>query len=189
MLRTVLGHVANPRVSVLDFQRNASLPAKLFVALCGAFLTAVAARLRIHLPFTPVPVTGQVFTVLLCGALLGARYGALSQTLYLGLAILGVPWLAGNLATNAGYLVGFVIAAGFLGAVTPRSPWARSLHGQLTLMLAAVAIIYLSGAAVLMMALNLTPVQAAVAGVLPFIAADLCKVILAAAITSRLLRP
>ena len=53
--------------------------------LGGALLTAAAAQITIHLPWTPVPITGQTFSVLLVGGALGWRRGALSQLLYVAL--------------------------------------------------------------------------------------------------------
>ena len=47
----------------------------------GALLVAAAAQVRIPLPFTPVPITGQTFGVALVGASLGSRRGALSMAL------------------------------------------------------------------------------------------------------------
>ena len=46
-------------------------------------LTFLGAYLRICLPFTPVPITMQTFFVLLSGAVLGRRLGAISQAGYI----------------------------------------------------------------------------------------------------------
>ncbi|HHC07678.1 MAG TPA: biotin transporter BioY, partial [Actinobacteria bacterium] len=61
--------------------RSAAVTAALVVAF--ALLTALGAQIRIPLPFTPVPITGQTFAVLLAGAALGSWAGAGSQALYL----------------------------------------------------------------------------------------------------------
>lgn len=178
----------------LEMQRAGGLPLMLFLALGGAYLTALFAAIRFHVGFTPVPITGQVFAVLLCGALLGGRYGALSQVFYIALAAFGVPWLAtaAGLAAltgvTSGYLYGFILAAAFLGIATRRFAWARTFHGQAYLMFAAVGVIYLCGATGLMFALKCGPGQALAAGVVPFAPFDFVKVLLAATITSRLLR-
>ena len=63
-----------------------------------AMLTALAAQLRIPLPGTPVPITGQTFAVLLAGATLGSRLGAGSQAIY---------WLRG-----ASGILGYANASG-----------------------------------------------------------------------------
>jgi biotin transport system substrate-specific component len=82
-----------------------------------AALTALAARVTIVLPFTPVPVTLQVLAVLLAGLVLGPRDGALSQLAYLAAITAGLPLdarmlgPAAWLTPDAGYLVGFVAGA------------------------------------------------------------------------------
>jgi biotin transport system substrate-specific component len=91
-------------------------------AVALALVTAVAAQFQLQTPLTPVPFTGQVFAVLLTGALLGARWGMTSQALYLGMGAAGLPVFAGGASglgvfrgLTVGYLVGFVLAAGFVG--------------------------------------------------------------------------
>jgi len=60
------------------------------VAFCAA-LTCILAWLYIPLPFTPVPLTGQTLGCMLSGGLVGARRGAASQLLYVGLGRSGRP--------------------------------------------------------------------------------------------------
>jgi biotin transport system substrate-specific component len=57
----------------------------------GAGLLAGSAQVSIALPFTPVPITGQTFAVLLVGASLGTVRGATSALLYLLLGVAGAP--------------------------------------------------------------------------------------------------
>ncbi len=187
------------RVSVRELPRAAqprafSVPMMVFLAVCGAALTALLAQIRLPLPFTPVPVTGQVLAVLVCGALLGSGYGLLSQVIYVSLGVAGVPWFAGFTAGGAvllgvtgGYLVGFMVAAFFLGAFT-RLLGAYSLRGQIALMLGAVVIIHLLGMQWLMAVTGCGLTRGLFMGVAPFVAVDLFKAVLAALITSALLR-
>ena len=79
-----------------SWRRGLGLAGNVMLSLCFAGLTGLAAQVRVPLPFTPVPITGQVFAVLLGGVFLGGGYGALSQILYLGMGAAGVPWLAGG---------------------------------------------------------------------------------------------
>ena len=58
-------------------------------------MTALGAYVRIPLPFSPVPITLQTFFVLLCGAVLGRKFGALAQAGYVGLGVLGIPLFQG----------------------------------------------------------------------------------------------
>ena len=72
------------------------------LVVAAAALTALAAQWVIPLPFTPVPITGQTFAVLLTGAALGMRLGAAGQLLYVGVGALGAPVFAGG---NGGWEV------------------------------------------------------------------------------------
>ena len=81
-----------------------------------AFLTALGAQVQI--PHEPVPYTLQTFFILLSGAILGKRNGALSQLLYLFVGAAGIPvftaWgsgLARILGPTGGYLMSFPVAA------------------------------------------------------------------------------
>src|SRR3989339_1178484 len=93
----------------------------MFAALFAA-LTAAVSPIKIPLGFTPVPITLQTLMVLLSGAMLGARYGALSQFLYLVLGAAGLPVFAGGsggiaslFGPTGGYLFSYPIAAFIVG--------------------------------------------------------------------------
>jgi biotin transport system substrate-specific component len=60
---------------------NARLLRSAPLVVAGSVLTALSAHVSIPLPFTPVPITGQTFAVLLVGAALGSRLGAASMAL------------------------------------------------------------------------------------------------------------
>lgn len=90
-------------------------------------LTAVGAKVKFFLPHTPIPITLQVFFVLFSGAILGSRLGALSQTAYVALGLVGLPVFAGEesgwrylTGVSGGYLVGFIAAAYIVGAIIHR---------------------------------------------------------------------
>jgi len=120
-------------------------------AIFAAF-TALGARVQVHLPFTPVPVTGQVFCVLLAGAVLGARLGFVSQVQYLAAGAAGLPVFAYGggpaalLGPTGGYLIGFPLAAAVTGALCARLGQ-RGRIGLFAGCLAGVAVIHLFGAA------------------------------------------
>jgi biotin transport system substrate-specific component len=152
----------------------------------GAALISLAARIEIPLPFSPVPVTGQTFAVLVIGAALGARLGALTVAVYVLEGILGLPVFAGGAAGIArltgptgGYLVGFVAAAAIVGWAAERG-WTRTIALTLVAMVIAEIAIYLFGLAWL--SRFPLPVGVLEAGLVPFIAGDLYKMALAVAV-------
>jgi biotin transport system substrate-specific component len=162
-----------------------------------AILTALGARVAIPLPFTPVPVTLQVLFPLLAGLLLGSKRGALSQAEYVAAGLAGLPvfakggsGLAYFLGPTGGYLLGFIAAAFVVGelAATMR---ASTKGATFLASLGGVAAIYFCGAlwlaAWLRIAGQLSPTasltQAWKLGVLPFIAADVAKALIVAAVT------
>lgn len=109
-------------------------------------LTCVCARLSVPLPFTPVPVTMQVFAVLLSGLLLGRRWGTVAQLQYLLLGVMGLPVFAlgrsgiGVLfSLTGGYLLSYPVAAGMTGWFSRRWP---GMAGQSAGCAVGLAIIY-----------------------------------------------
>ena len=154
------------------------------LVLGGAGLTGLAAQVSIPVHGSPVPVTGQTFGVLLVGAALGARRGAISMTLYLLAGFLGVPWFAGgttgsvHLAT-LGYLVGFILAGALVGRLAERgadrSPWRTALT-----MVAGNLVIYACGVPYLAVSAHLSAGSALHYGLVVFLLGDALKILLAA---------
>ena len=149
-----------------------------------AVLTAAAAQVRIPLPFTPVPITGQTFAVLLAGAALGSRAGAASQALYLLLG-LAFPFYAGGesgwtYATGAtgGFLVGFVAAAWVVGYLAEQRQ-DRGVATAIPAFLTGSVVIYLCGVPWLANVLDVSWVRAVELGAAPFVVGDLAKIALA----------
>ena len=150
-----------------------------------ALLTAFAAQVRIPLPFTPVPVTGQTLAVLLAGAALGWRAGAASQGLYILLGLGGLPFFSGGNAgweyatgPTLGYLIGFVVAAAAIGYLAERKQ-DRAVATALPAFLAGSVVIYVFGIGWLMISLQTDLADAVVKGLVPFLIGDLLKVALA----------
>lgn len=168
---------------------------KILLAVGMAGITGLCAQVRIYLGFTPVPVTGQVFAVLLSGVLLGSGYGSLSQVLYIALGAGGVPWFqnwSGGLAYLAhaptvGYLIGFVFAALLIGRLTERHVAARGFLPQLGLMLAGVAVIYLAGGVYFAALMHTGPAKTMQLAIVPFIFLDIVKAAAVAGISTALL--
>ncbi len=192
---TITDRYVAVRYRFFQWRYNLVLVHKLGLALAMAFLTGLAAQMRIYLPFSPVPITGQVFAVLLSGVICGGVFGSLSQLMYIGLGIAGLSWFAafspssGHLFASAtgGYLIGFVIAPLLIGRYTDRYIGARTFLSQIKLMMLGVGVIYASGAVVLALTMRLTLWQTLFQGVIPFVLFDLIKAAIAALLSSAVL--
>ncbi len=161
--------------------------------VAATILLALCAHIVIPLPWTPVPITGQTFGVLLVGVLLGARRGALALALYLlegaaGLPVfqpLGMPGIARFVGPTAGYLVSYPFAAFVTGWISERfakfterdsASGAASVGALVTALISGEAIIFFGGCAWLAAGLG---ARAAISqGALPFIPGEILKVAL-----------
>ena len=166
-----------------DFAGDKSVAAVISVFVF-IILTALSGFVRVPLWFTPVPLTLQTYFVLLAGALLGARLGALSQAGYLLLGAAGVPvfsaagsglaYLAGP---TAGYLFGFAGAAWLLATMLRHC---RSRVLCYAAFICANLVILACGSLWLAAASGCGFARAWLLGALPFIPGDLLKAVAAA---------
>ncbi|HSW57761.1 MAG TPA: biotin transporter BioY, partial [Dehalococcoidales bacterium] len=100
------------RVKAWQWTREINWVKKLSLALAVACLIGILAQTRIPLPWTPVPITGQTFAVLLAPLLLGHIWGGVSLLLYVGLGVAFIPWFTGwtgGLAAIAGPTGGYLV--------------------------------------------------------------------------------
>jgi biotin transport system substrate-specific component len=174
-----------PTIYTRTFPRAAGWLREVILILFGALFVAVLAQVKIPLPFTPVPLTGQTFAVLLVGAALGSKRGAASMLLYIALGALGLPVFAGGASGLAylsgatlGYLIGFVMAAYVIGLLAERG-LERSVRTSILPFLIGTIIIYVCGVAWLAVMLGSFN-KAISAGLLPFLIGDAVKLIAAA---------
>lgn len=177
--------VATPAVLADALPRSAVRNAILVIA--GAAFVGLAAQVAVPLPWTPVPVTGQTFAVLLTAAALGTWRGVASMLLYAALGLAGVPWFAGGssafqdgaLVVSFGYVVGFIAAAALVGHLAERGA-TRTVLRTAGLMVLGNLVIYSIGATWLSAALDVPLGRALELGVQPFLLGDALKVALAA---------
>ena len=155
----------------------------------GVLVMAFASQLSV--PLIPVPLTFQSSAVILIGMTYGARYGAYVMLAYLAAGLCGLPVFADFAAGPAlfagptsGYLLGFVPAALVSGFLMQRG-WARNIFTSFGAALAGVSIIFITGVAVLT---NFTGSlhTALVAGVAPFLISEPIKLLVVAALATRL---
>ncbi len=199
----IVATINRAKYDVFRWRYELSIPWKLVMILGMAGLVGVVAQVRFYLPWSPVPITGQTFAVLLAGVLLGRWWGGASMAVYAGIGAAGVPWFApqagmpifsnGGLGVltgaTGGYILGFILAALFLGHFTDKYVRSRSFFSMLGLMLfGSLVLIYVPGLIWLGVWLNV--VAGAPAGFIallgmgafPFIAGDIVKAVAAAAI-------
>ena len=150
--------------------------------IAGFALTiGLSAQLAVPLPFTPVPVTGQTFAVLLGAAALGAGRATIGASLYVVLGVLGVPWFTATGGASFGYIVGFVVAAAIVGRLA-RLGNDRSWGRMAALMGVGNLVIYAFGVPVLAAVTGMGFGPALAAGVVPFLIGDAAKIALAVAL-------
>lgn len=151
----------------------------------GAGLTGLAAQLSVHIPGTPVPLTGQTFAALLVGAALGWQRGAASMLVYLLVGAVCVPGFqngtSGLTGASAGYIVGFVFAGAMVGALAGRGGDRTPLRTVGTMVLGNLAI-YAVGVPWLMASTGFGLATALDKGVVPFLVGDVIKIVLASAL-------
>lgn len=154
-----------------------------YAAFIGLF-----AQISFHLPFTPVPFTGQTFAVLLGAATLGWSRAALGSLLYAVAGVAGVPWFAGGtsgmhvaLGPDFGYILSYVIVSIVVGRLA-QSGMDRRLVGTVATMVLGSLLIYAVGVPWLALSLHLSAFKAFSLGMLPFLPGDAFKLMLAAAI-------
>jgi biotin transport system substrate-specific component len=159
--------------------------------LCAFFAALTAALSQIAVPIGPVPINLATLSVFCAGLLLGGKYGALSQLVYVLLGLAGVPVFAmfrGGagvlMGPTGGYILGYVAAAWLTGVMAKRfenRAWswilAMAAGYAICLLLGTTWFIHISGTG-LRQALSLC--------VIPFLPGDAIKIITAAVITARI---
>ena len=140
----------------------------------------------INLPFSPVPITGQTFGVLLIAMALGRTRSVALVTAYLLEGLAGLPVFAGGAAgfgaligPTGGYLLGFLAAAYLVGHLADKG-WDKNYLKSTIAMTLGTAIILALGLAWLV---RFVPLETLFAmGLYPFIPGAILKIAVAAVI-------
>ncbi len=171
MTSTVITQRVLPRSAVVS----------VLLVVAAAAVTALAAQVRVPLPFTPVPITGQTFAVLLSGAALGWKLGAAGQLLYVAVGALGAPVFTDTsggfevlTGSTGGYLIGFILAAALVGRLAERRQ-DRTFATMFTAFILGSSVIYVLGVVGSMAATGWPLLEAVEKGVIPFLLGDLVK--------------
>lgn len=156
------------------------------LVLAGTALLILGSRISVPLPGTPVPVTLQTLAVLLVGGALGLRRGAIATALFVALGVVGLPVFAESkhgvdviLGTTGGYLIGFIAAAALVGRLAELG-WDRHIGGSVGMNLIGSLLIYAVGVPWLAVVLQVSLGEAIGLGVVPFLAGDVLKLLVAA---------
>ena len=166
------------------------------IVLSGLFaaITAALSQVMISIPVSPVPITLQVFSVALAGAVLGGRLGALSQLVYIIVGAAGLPVFAGFeagigviLGPRGGYILGFPVLAFIPGFFIERQAKPGFLP-TFASMLAGLVVFYTIGTAWLGIVMELDIIEAIIAGAGWFFPIDALKLVLASVITLQIRR-
>ena len=157
------------------------------LVLAGTVALILIGQITIPLPFTPVPISMGTFAALGVGAVLGSRRGALSALLLGALAAVGAPVLGGwtgGVGVTFGYVVGYILIATIAGRAA--SVWSNHSGSTVSrvatgigLMLLASASVYVPGVVWLKIATGASWSTALGLGLVPFIAGDILKSVVA----------
>ncbi len=157
------------------------------VSIVVAFSLLVALSAQVVIPIGPIPITGQTFAVLLTGALLGSRLGAMAMIVYLVEGASGLPFFYGGhgglahlLGPTGGYLFAFPAAAFITGAFAEHG-WDRRFFSAAIAMAIGSLVILLGGWAWFAVLTSAAPIAAFKVSVMPHLAGDVIKILLAAA--------
>jgi biotin transport system substrate-specific component len=188
MTNAVAGTV---RPVLADRIRSRGLAVDASLVAGGALFTGLMAQVEV--PMWPVPITGQTLAVVLVGAVLGARRGALSLLVYALAGLAGAPFFAGwtgglhALALPSfGYVIGFIPSAALIGWLARRQ-WDQHFGRAVAAFTLASALPFVTGLPYLAIALTQLgaphDLQAVLAGGLyPFIVGGIAKALIAAGV-------
>lgn len=188
------------QTSWYTWRNNANTITMVLLSFLVACFTGLMAQVTMAIPWSPVLISFQTFAVLLAGVFLGGKWGGFSMLLYTILGIIGMPWFTSMnhglewiLSASGGYIIGFIIAATFIGYVFDHYNNARKPVQTVILMLIAnFVVIYIPGLLGLynfMLGTGkvLTMPELLLAGLVPFIIGDLFKIAIASGISTSIL--
>lgn len=143
-------------------------------------LTAVMTQISIPLPFSPVPMTLQIFSIFLAAIILGSKLATLSQIIYIMLGAIGAPvfsHFSGGLQSLVGPTGGFIISlpivAFIVGKVLEKD---RSPFSIIFTLLFSLLLCYSFGVLQLSIVTKISVKKAIMIGAVPFIPLDLVKI-------------
>ncbi|MCB0357850.1 MAG: biotin transporter BioY [Bdellovibrionales bacterium] len=157
----------------------------LIVVVFGIALLVASSYITLPLPFTPVPLSLQTLAVLLIGSAYGVHRGTTTLLLYLILGMVGLPFFADGKSgievlsgATGGYLVGFMVAATFMGYISEKKSYDTRFMSAWILFFVGHTIIFTCGVAWLSIFVRIK--KAVWLGFVPFIPGEIVKTTMAA---------
>lgn len=164
--------------------RGLNILKNILLVVSGVIFLALFSQIRISIePVSPVPITGQTFAVALIGFLYGKRLGAATLIAYIVAGSLGMPVYTGAksgfvlFAANGGYIIGFFLMAIICGHFAEKG-YTKSAAKTLAVLFLAHAVMYFFG--LMQLSHFIKGKNVFMAGLVPFIAGDIIKMILVA---------
>lgn len=170
----------NTLINEIVKSKEGSKIQELVLIVSGVIFLGLTAQIIMPLPFSPVPITGGTFGVLLIGLVYGKKLGLKTIISYLSAGMLGIPLFAGMgsgllfLRPTGGYLIGYVFMVLICGYLTEKG-WGKSYIKTFIMMITAETVMYLFGLFYLSFFVksNLLTI-----GLYPFIIGDFIKMLL-----------
>lgn len=162
------------------------------VAMMCAII-CVSGFIKIDLPFSPVPITGQTLGVMLAGLVLLPLEAAMSVLLFVLIGLIGVPVFSGGragfpvlLGPSGGYIVGFVAAAYVIALLKGKQN--HFVQQVFACAVGGILVVYGFGVPWLAFVTKMSLQKAVMAGVVPFLVGDAIKVVMAATLGNRIIK-
>ena len=161
-------------VNALSKQRENTFARDAIIVVLSGLLITLMGQFSISLPFTPVPISFRLQTIMLLSVLLGSRRAVLAVCVFLVQGAIGFPVFAGHtsglvglLGPNGGYIVGYLVAAFVVGVISERT------KKEILALALGTLVVYTLGALHLSTFIGIQ--KAILLGVVPFILGDLLK--------------
>ncbi len=155
------------------------------LCFCAMFAALTAVFSQIQIPLAQVPINLATLSVMLAGGLLGWKYGAVSQLVYVLLGTIGAPVFAGFsggfgivMGKTGGYIVGYVFCALIIGLMTDKVKVAKKVILPVSMVVGTIAL-YAFGTGWFMIVTGSTLWQSLIWCVFPFLIGDAAKIVIA----------
>jgi len=170
------------------FVKDDNLVKQVVICFLFSIFIAMASQVAMPVPFSPVPITGQTFAIILTGLLLGRNRAILTVLLYLAEGAMGLPvfapvgmsyGIARLLGPTGGYLLGFVAMAAYLGHMAEKG-WTRSFIQMFYILVVSEMILYSFG--LFRLSAFVPSAKLLYVGLIPFLPGDLFKILLVSSV-------